>query len=177
MAMQITAARVQATYAPSNNPTAASARGHSGNRSEPTAPEQAQIEKLKARDREVRAHEQAHLSAAGSLAVSGASFTYERGPDGINYAVGGEVNIRAAEGRTPEETLSRAEQIRAAALAPAKPSGQDRAVAAAASQMALQARAELAQTSSGGQDRQQEKVSARYGNDFAPKSSLISTYA
>jgi hypothetical protein len=109
------------------------------------APEQAEIRKLKARDQEVRQHEQAHLSAAGGLAVSAASFTYQKGPDGVNYAVGGEVSIDTSPGNNPEETLQRARTIRAAALAPADPSGQDRAVAAQAGQMEQQANLELAQ--------------------------------
>lgn len=109
------------------------------------SPEQLkEVEKLKARDREVRAHEMAHLAAAGGLATSGASFSYQRGPDGVSYAVGGEVKIDTSSGSNPEETLRKAQIIRAAALAPAEPSGQDRAVAAKASQMEAQARAEQA---------------------------------
>jgi len=103
-----------------------------------------QVEALKSTDRAVRAHEAAHMAAGGSLVTSGASFSYETGPDGQRYAVAGEVGIDTSKGRTPEETLVRAQQIRAAALAPADPSGQDRAVAAAASQMAADARAEIA---------------------------------
>ena len=102
------------------------------------------IEELKATDRKVRAHEAAHMAAGGSLVTSGASFGYETGPDGQKYAVSGEVCIDTSKGRTPQETLARAEQIRAAALAPADPSSQDRSVAAAASQMAAEARAEIA---------------------------------
>ena len=102
------------------------------------------VEELKSTDRAVRAHEAAHMAAGGSLVTSGASFSYETAPDGQRYAVAGEVGIDTSKGRTPEETLGRAQQIRAAALAPADPSGQDRAVAAAASQMAADARAEIA---------------------------------
>ncbi|MCL1860196.1 MAG: hypothetical protein FWG52_01500, partial [Proteobacteria bacterium] len=87
-----------------------------------------QVEELKSTDRAVRAHEAAHMAAGGSLVTSGASFSYETGPDGQRYAVAGEVGIDTSKGRTPEETLARADQIRAAALAPADPSGQDRAV-------------------------------------------------
>ena len=97
------------------------------------------IAKLKARDTQVRQHEQAHLAAAGSLAVSGASYVYQRGPDGVSYAVGGEVQIDTSPGRTPEETIARARAIMAAALAPADPSGPDRAVAAQAQQLEQQA--------------------------------------
>lgn len=103
-----------------------------------------EVEKLKARDREVRAHEQAHLAAAAGLAMSGASYTYERGPDGVSYAVGGEVKIDTSPGSSPEETIRRAQTVRAAALAPAEPSGQDRAVAAKAAAMEAEARGELA---------------------------------
>ncbi|CAN7231457.1 putative metalloprotease CJM1_0395 family protein [Pseudoduganella sp. LjRoot289] len=109
-------------------------------------PEQlAQIAKLKARDTEVRQHELAHLSVAGGLANSGPSYTYQRGPNGVSYAVGGEVSIDTSPGATPQETISRARTIQAAALAPAEPSGQDRAVAARAQQLEQQARAELEQ--------------------------------
>lgn len=103
-----------------------------------------EVEQLKARDREVRAHEMAHLAAAGGLATSGASFAYQRGPDGVSYATAGEVKIDVSRGDTPEDTLRRAQIIRAAALAPAEPSGQDRSVAAKATQMEAEARAELA---------------------------------
>jgi len=101
--------------------------------------DQAKIDELKASDMRVRQHEQAHLAAAGGLATSGATYTYEKGPNGVSYAVAGEVNIDTSPGRTPEETLERARAIQAAALAPADPSGPDRSVAAAAQQMAAQA--------------------------------------
>lgn len=103
------------------------------------------VEELKARDREVRSHEQAHVAAAGGLAQGGPSYTYQYGPDGRAYAIGGEVNIDTSPGRTPEETIDKARQIRAAALAPSDPSDQDRAVAAAAAQLEAQARQELTQ--------------------------------
>ena len=109
-----------------------------------TTAEDAEVRKLKARDREVHQHEQAHLAAAGGLATSGASYSYEKGPDGVNYAEGGEVSIDTSAGNTPQETLQRAERVRAAAMAPADPSAQDQAVAAQAGQMAQQASGEIA---------------------------------
>jgi hypothetical protein len=106
----------------------------------------AQIKELKARDREVRSHEAAHLAAAGSLARGGASFSYQRGPDGVQYAVGGEVNIDTSPvAGDPAATLEKAQRIRAAALAPAQPSSQDLRVASQAAQLAVQARAEIVQ--------------------------------
>jgi hypothetical protein len=118
----------------------------SNNRAETLSPDdQHRVEEMKATDRAVRAHEAAHMAVGGNLVTSGASYSYETGPDGQRYAVAGEVGISMSKGRTPEETLVRAGQIRAAALAPSDPSPQDRAVAAAAAQMAAAARVEIAQ--------------------------------
>jgi hypothetical protein len=111
-----------------------------------------QIRDLKKRDSEVKAHEQAHMAAGGGLVRGGAGYTYEKGPDGAMYAVGGEVKIDSSPARTPDQTIRKAQQIRRAALAPAQPSGTDRAVAAAASQMEAQARAEKIKASASGDE-------------------------
>jgi hypothetical protein len=111
-----------------------------------TEEEQQQVEELKAADREVRSHEQAHLAAAGPHAKGGPTFTYQTGPDGRQYAVGGEVSIDVSPvPGDPEATIRKAQMVRAAALAPADPSAQDRAVAATATQMEAQAQMELQQ--------------------------------
>lgn len=103
-----------------------------------------QVQELKQRDREVRQHEQAHLAAAGSHAQGGPSFSFQQGPDGKRYAVGGEVQIDTSPvAGDPQATIQKAQQIQAAATAPAEPSSQDRRVAAAAAQMASEARIEL----------------------------------
>ncbi len=108
--------------------------------------EQREIEQLKARDQEVRVHEQAHLSAAGGIALSGASFTFATGPDGQRYAIGGEVSIDVSEvPGDPQATIRKAELIRKAALAPLNPSSQDHKVAGKAAQMSNKAHAELLQ--------------------------------
>jgi len=101
-----------------------------------------QLQELKQRDLEVRTHEQAHLAAAGQYARGGASFTYQKGPDGASYAVGGEVGIDIGKERTPEATITKMQIIKRAALAPATPSGADRSIAAAAGMMESQARQE-----------------------------------
>lgn len=103
----------------------------------------AEVAKLAARDREVRAHEAQHMAAAGAMA-SGVEYTYEMGPDGKMYAVGGKVHISVSPGQTPEDTLAKARQLRAAADAPADPSGQDMAVAARASAMEAEALQQIA---------------------------------
>ncbi len=105
--------------------------------------ESALIRDLQSRDREIRSHEAAHLSAAGGLASSGPSYTLQRGPDGRLYATGGEVSIDTSKGTNARETIAKAKQIRAAALAPAAPSTQDFKVATAASKMENEAFREL----------------------------------
>ncbi len=103
-------------------------------------------QELKQRDREVRAHEAAHLAAAGRYATGGASFEYERGPDGKSYAVGGEVGIDTSPvPNDPEATIQKARMIKAAALAPADPSSTDRKVAASAAQMEAEARRDISE--------------------------------
>ncbi len=109
-----------------------------------TPEQQEMIVRLRQRDAEVRAHEAAHQAVAGALG-GGASFTYQLGPDGRQYAVGGEVPIEIGGGKTPQEMLSRARQVRAAALAPAKPSSQDLKVAASAAALETKVLADLRQ--------------------------------
>ena len=78
------------------------------------------------------------------LVRGGASFSYTTGPDDRRYAVGGEVSIDASSASTPQETIVKARQIRAAALAPAQPSAQDQSVAASAARMENEALLEIA---------------------------------
>lgn len=106
-----------------------------------------QIKELKERDTEVRVHEQAHASVGGKYAGS-PSYEYQRGPDGTNYAVGGEVQIDVAEvSGDPQATIDKMQTVRAAALAPQEPSSADRAIAADATQKLAAAQAELAMQS------------------------------
>lgn len=114
------------------------------NNRELTEEEQKQVAEMKKRDREVRAHEQAHLTAAGSLAMGGAKYEYEVGPDGKRYVVAGSVSIDTKEvPNNPEATLQKARKIQRAALAPQDPSPQDRRVAAEAKQMEIKAQQEV----------------------------------
>jgi hypothetical protein len=108
--------------------------------------EQKMISRLKSRDQEVRNHEQAHIAAGGAYVRGGASYSYQGGPDGKQYAIGGEVSIDTSTVKgNPSATIAKMQAVRAAALAPASPSGQDRAVAAAASQIEAQARIDLSE--------------------------------
>ena len=109
------------------------------------SPEQKQeVEKLKKRDQEVKAHENAHMSGGVGIVQGGATYQYQRGSDGRMYAVGGEVKIDTSRERTPEDTIRKMQQVKKAALSPSQPSAQDRSVAAQASQIEAEARAELA---------------------------------
>ena len=94
----------------------------------------------------MRAHEQAHMAAAGAHSRGGPSYEYQRGPDNRHYAVGSEVQIdTSAVSGDPEATIRKAQTVRRAANAPAEPSSQDRSVASAAAQMEAKARRELTQ--------------------------------
>lgn len=107
------------------------------------AEEAAQIQKLRNRDREVRAHEQAHASVGGVLAGA-PNLNFTTGPDGKRYAVSGDVSIDISKvPNDPEATIRKLEQVQRAALAPANPSSQDVRVASQASASENQARAEL----------------------------------
>jgi len=117
-----------------------STSGSAGAVKELTEEEKAEVARLQKQDQEIRAHEQAHAAAAGPLAQGGPQYEYTTGPDGKKYAVSGHVNIDTSPGKTPEETIKKAEQIKRAALAPAEPSPQDIKIAAKAAQM--QAKAE-----------------------------------
>jgi len=101
------------------------------------------LKELSARDGEVRAHEAAHQAAGGGM-TGVASYTYQQGPDGKMYAIGGEVSISMKSGSTPEETIANARQIASAAMAAGDPSPQDFAVASSARVMEIKAQQQLA---------------------------------
>jgi len=129
-----------------------------GSKAEPPEPENGEIyseaeleliSSLKHRDAEVNAHEKAHAAVGGQHAGS-PSYSYKTGPDGVKYAVSGEVSIDTSRiPGDPQATLQKAQQIKAAALAPTEPSGQDRKVAAKADQMATEARSEILEENNG----------------------------
>lgn len=125
--------------------------------------ELAEISSLKARDSKVRQHEQAHLAASAGLDVSNAAIVYQRGPDDVNYAVGGDVRIDTSPGRTPADSLARAEMIIDVALAPADPTSSDRSAAAKGQNMAQQAREELLHQSQQA-DKPNQAVSQAYSD-------------
>lgn len=152
--------REEAAFAPGN--AAEDTSRSAGAAQELSEDEQKQVDELKQRDREVRQHEQAHLAAAGRYAQGGPQFEFTTGPDGRRYATGGHVSIDVSPARTPEATIQKAQVIRRAALAPAEPSGADRSVAAAASQLETEARREIQES------RQEEAQGDQAGEAQAP---------
>ncbi len=102
------------------------------------------LDKLKARDRQVRAHEAAHRQAGGRFIRGKTGFKTEKGSDGREYAVAGDVKMdTSGVPGDSKATLAKALLIERAALAPADPSTKDRGVAAKAARMAAIARAEI----------------------------------
>jgi hypothetical protein len=111
----------------------------------------------------VRAHEQAHAATGGQYAGS-PQYEYTTGPDNKRYATGGEVSIDISEEQSPEQTLRKMQQVRAAALAPAQPSSQDLKVAAEAAQKAFEARNDIAE------DNREELASVSQASTFSSSS-------
>lgn len=131
-------------YAVTAFPSTGRVAERQGNSGELTQEQQREVQQLQRRDREVRAHERAHMMAGRELVTRGADYTYQKGPDNKQYAVGGEVTIDTSPVHgDPQATRIKAGRIRETALAPAQPSTQDRAVAAKASRMAMQARIDI----------------------------------
>lgn len=122
-----------------------------------------QVEQLEQRDEETRRHEEAHVSAGGDLVVSGPHYEFQQGPDGKQYAIGGEVQLDTAPAEDPDATILKMQRVRAAALAPAEPSAQDIRVASYASQQEMAAQREKREIESEGNNPTQpyDPVAAR----------------
>ena len=122
--------------------------------------EQREVDDLEETEDEVVAHEQAHKTAGGEL-TGAISYGYTTGPDGDRYITEGEVDIDTSEEDTPEETIDKMERVKAAALAPAEPSTQDRRVASEATQIANAARREQATA----EDEEEDTGTTANGNN------------
>jgi len=107
--------------------------------------EKEMVVELEARDLEVRAHENAHAATGGAYA-SAPSYSFQVGPNGKRYAVGGEVKIDISPiDGNPEATVRKMQTVIRAARAPVEPSSQDQRVAATATQTMLAAQQEIAE--------------------------------
>lgn len=100
-----------------------------------TPEEEAEVERLKKREEEVKAHEAAHAAAGGG--VTGAiSYSYTTGPDDKEYITDGEIQIDTSSGgNDPESVIAKMEAVIRSAYAPSEPSSKDRQIAAQAQQI------------------------------------------
>lgn len=89
------------------------------------------VRRLEARDAKVRSHEAAHVMAAGGQAGM-PDYTYQTGPDGQQYAVGGSVSISMLATGDEAQTARQAQKAYRAAMATGEPSAQDMKTAAMA---------------------------------------------
>jgi len=128
------------------------------------------IQKLKERDREVRTHEQQHKAVAGQYAT-GMSFSYQTGPDGHQYAVGGQVQLdTSAIPNDPKATIEKMKQIKRAAMAPSQPSSKDHQVASESEQEIVRQQAKL-------QKENNKKANEGYQMTDAKETNMINIYS
>ena len=107
----------------------------SSSKNDLTPEEKQKIKEMESRDKEVKAHEQAHKAASQGINSSSPSYETKKGPDGKDYIVSGEVKISFTPTEDNEANLEKAKTLRNAALAPAEPSSQDLKVAQDATRM------------------------------------------
>lgn len=140
-----------------------------------TAAQQRQLQRLQQIDRDVRAHEQAHMAAGRELVTNGPSYSYTYGPDGKQYATGGEVGIDTSAERKPEDNINKGQRIRITALAPRDPSPQDYRVAAIGGRLEEQGRADLARVEmeQSGSAPSQSAGPASRGQDVEPSGDYV----
>ncbi|MBV1861527.1 MAG: hypothetical protein KUG77_24120 [Nannocystaceae bacterium] len=137
--------------------TASLGTGPTEGSEELTEQQQQEVDGLRARDAEVRRHEQAHAARGGSDA-GGPQYDYKTGPDGQRYVADGSVSIDVSKvDGDLKATLRKMETVIAAATAPAQPSAQDHSVARAARATAQAARAELAAEANEAEDTQRNE--------------------
>ncbi|WP_417828187.1 putative metalloprotease CJM1_0395 family protein [Thalassospira sp.] len=88
--------------------------------------EEAVVNQLRARDSAVRQEEEAHAAAAGPYG-SAPQYTYQIGPDGNVYAIGGHVDVSVSVSGSAADRDRALSTLQNAALAPNAPSGADMA--------------------------------------------------
>lgn len=139
------------------------------------------LQRLKQNALDVKTHEHQHVAAAGGYVKSGPVYNYTTGPDGKRYAVGGHVSLDMSSiPNNPEATINKAQIIKRAALAPANPSGADRAVAASASKMEMKAREQLrteqAKNKGNTNDKSQDPKLKAYTRPFYQSGQAVNTF-
>jgi len=85
------------------------------------------LEKFKSKDIEVMSHEQVHATIGHTTAPI--SYTYQQGPDGKMYRVGGSVRLDTSIPDDPKAASFKLDMIKKAAIANPNPSGADIGIA------------------------------------------------
>ena len=89
------------------------------------------LDKFKQTDLSIRSHEQAHATIGHT--TSPISYTYQEGPDGKLYAVGGSVHLDTSIPDDPKAAQYKLDNIKKAASGVSDESGADSAIVTAAS--------------------------------------------
>lgn len=85
------------------------------------------IEKFRSKDAEIRTHEQVHASIGHT--TTPISYSYQQGPDGKMYAIGGSVRFDTSIPDDPKAAAFKLDMLQKAASGPAQMSGADGAIA------------------------------------------------
>lgn len=88
------------------------------------------LEKFKRTDAQIKSHEQIHATIGQTTAPI--SYSYQQGPDGKMYAVGGHVRLDTSIPDDPKAAAFKLEQIQKAASAPGELSSADANIASQA---------------------------------------------
>ena len=97
-------------------------------RGEPlSSEEQREVQRLERRDLEVKTNQRAYVRDGGSYARGGTKLSNSTGSDGNRYATDVQVDRDLSSESASEATASMMPQVQRAGLAPANPSGTDRA--------------------------------------------------
>lgn len=85
------------------------------------------LAKFKNKDAQIRSHEQAHASIGHT--TTPISYTYQQGPDGKMYAVGGSVRMDTSMPDDPKAAAFKLDMLQKAATGPTDLSGADNTIA------------------------------------------------
>jgi len=118
--------RAEYRQAVEDNKDSSSPTGSSSSAANLDPAEKAVVSQLQARDSAVRQEEEAHAAAAGPYG-SAPQYTYQIGPDGNAYAIGGHVDVNVSVSGSAEDRDRALATLQNAALAPNAPSGADMA--------------------------------------------------
>lgn len=85
------------------------------------------VEKFRSKDAEIRTHEQIHASIGHT--TTPISYTYQQGPDGKMYAIGGSVRLDTSIPNDPKAAAFKLDMLQKAASGPTQMSAADGSIA------------------------------------------------